>query len=89
MTKRIAISELEGMLADVQDAMQYACNSAEPVCCEKPFSACCGSPEPDWPEWAQWITTRLHPVEQTLSAIVASHNPTGYVEVPDELVEGE
>ena len=89
MTKRIAIAELEGVLESVRDAMSYAYNHAEPVCCGRAGSECCGTPEPEWPDWAEEIMAKLHHAENVLRAIVAAHNPSGFVEVPDELVEGE
>jgi len=58
-------------LSSVEDAMNGAYNSAILVCCGVgDENGCCGSPEPDWPEWAQIVITALDPVQKELTQIL-------------------
>lgn len=82
----------EQALDAVRNVLQRAYNSAEPVCCGRAGTECCGSPEPEWSEYDQQIMNDLQPVEEYLSQAlsaprvhaailkwVASHPP----ELPD------
>ena len=58
-------------LSLVEDAMNAAHDSAIQVCCGVcDENGCCGSPEPEWPEWAQIVITALDPVQKKLTQIL-------------------
>lgn len=62
----------EQALDAVRNVLQRAYNSAEPVCCGRAGTECCGSPEPEWSEYDQQIMNDLQPVEEYLSKALSA-----------------
>ena|SRR5690554_2346044 len=67
----------EAALGEIEDIMQEAYNSAYPVCCGRPGSECCGSPEPEWEEADQRMMDRLDPHQKALREALAAHRKGG------------
>lgn len=93
MTKRIAIAELEGKLAASQ-------REVDRLLLEKRRQEFISGPSMFWLSAVLLVAAILIVGSASYSmgrdsqpsacrAIVAAHNPSGFVEVPDELVEGE
>jgi len=69
-------------LQAVENVIQRAYNSAYPVCCGKSSQQCCGSPEPGWSEYDEFIMSELCPVASALgSAITEKQTRT---QLPDD-----
>lgn len=64
-------------LDEIEKIMHEAYNSAEPVCCGRWGSECCGSPEPEWSEHDQNTMDRLAPHQRALTAALAAHRKQG------------
>lgn len=73
------VEAAEAALGEIEDIMQEAYNSAYPVCCGRPGSECCGSPEPEWEETDQRMMDRLAPHQKALREALAAHRKGGDV----------
>lgn len=71
------VEAAEAALGEIEGIMQEAYNSAYPVCCGRPGSECCGSPEPEWEEADQRMMDRLEPHQKALREALAAHRKQG------------
>ena len=67
---RVPVETIEISLTAVRSVLERAYNSAEPRCCNRLGYECCGSPEPEWSEYDQWIMSDLSPIERSLSSML-------------------
>jgi hypothetical protein len=67
------VEAAEAALGEIEVIMQEAYNSAYPVCCGRPGSECCGSPDPEWEEADQRMMDRLAPHQKALRDALAAH----------------
>ena len=71
------VEAAEAALGEIEGIMQEAYNSAYPVCCGRPGSECCGSPDPEWDEADQRMMNRLAPHYKALRDALAAYRNGG------------